>query len=129
MPLETEVIEIVFKGLGQKTDSKVLEAGELTAAKNVEFDKAGTLNKRRGYERYAFGNASGTIGAFGETMDAQAMRVVSFGDELLVFAAGNLWSIGSKTRDLDTRAAVLRGRVSACNTRRRRIYTAPEGTG
>lgn len=128
MPLETEVLELLFEGLDQKTDSKVLKAGKLVVAKNVEFAKGGVLNKRRGYRRYQFSGSS-QIGAFGRTMETQAIRVATLNDELLIFGVSWLWSIGSKTRDLDGRAAVRRGRLCPGNTRRRRIYSAAEGSG
>lgn len=126
MPLESQTVEILFEGLEQKTDSKVIKAGKLTRAVNVEFDKAGALNKRRGFVRYQFSGAS-QIGAFTATMETQAIRVATYKDELLIFGVSWLWSLGSKTSDLDGRAAIRRGRLPSCNTRRRRIVSAAEG--
>jgi hypothetical protein len=129
MPLETEVVEILFEGLDQKTDGKVLKAGKLTRAVNVEFDKAGALNKRRGFLRYQFSGA-GQIGALGETMETQAIRVAVYRDELLVFGVRWLWSVASKTSSLDgSRAAVKRGPLSPGNLRVLDVATIPEGGG
>jgi hypothetical protein len=126
MPLETEVVEILFKGLSQRTDGKVLQAGALERAENIEFTREGGITKRRGYQRYPFTGAS-QIAAFTATMETQAIRVATFRDELLVFGVSWLWSLGSKSASLDTRAAVRRGRLNPGNTRRRRIATAAEG--
>ena len=127
MPLVPENYELVFEGLDQKTDHRLLKAGRLTRAENVEFDKGGILNKRRGFLRYRF-DGSTQVGAFDFTMEPNAFRVATYEDELLIFGVGWLWSIGSKTSDLDGRAAVRRGRLSPGGTRRRRIVTASEGT-
>lgn len=127
MPLEQQTLEILFEGLDQKTDSKVLKAGKLTHAKNVEFDKGGAINKRRGYLRYQFSGAS-QIGALGETMETQAIRVSTFKDELVIFGARWLWSVASKTSLLDgNRAAVKRGLLSPGNLRVLHVASAAEG--
>lgn len=129
MPLETEVIEVLFEGLDQKTDGKVIKAGKLTRAVNVEFDKAGALNKRRGFRRFTFSGAS-QMGALGETMETQAIRVATYRDELLVFGVRWLWSIASKTSQLSgSRAAVKRGPLSPGNLRVLDVATIPEGGG
>lgn len=125
MPLEQQNFEIVFEGLAQKTSDRTIKAGSLVTAINVEFDKAGQLNKRRGYRRYRFEGAA-QIGAFGRTMETQALRVSTFQDELLIFGVSWLWSIGSKTSNLDTKAAVRRGRLNPGNTRRRVIFSAAD---
>jgi hypothetical protein len=124
MPLQTEVVEILFEGLEQKTDGRVLKAGKLTRAQNVEFDKGGVLNKRRGFRRYRFG--AGQIGALGTTMETQAIRVATHRDELLIFGVGWLWSLGSRDSELTTKAAVRRGRLSAGNLRVVHVATATE---
>lgn len=127
MPLESQTLEIVFEGLDQKTDAKVLKAGKLVRAENVEFTRQGSITKRRGYQRYPFTGGS-QIAAFTATMETQAIRVATHRDELIVFGVSWLWSLGSKTQGIDGRAAVRRGRVNPGNTRRRRIFTAAEGT-
>jgi hypothetical protein len=125
MALETEVVEILFEGLDQKTDGKVLKAGKLTRAVNVEFDKAGALNKRRGFIRYQFSGAD-EIGALGTTMETQAIRVATYRDELLIFGVGWLWSLASKTESLNGTAAVRRGRLSPGNLRVVTVATIAE---
>lgn len=127
MPLQEQLVEVLFEGLEQKTDSKVLKAGKLTRAANVEFDKAGVLNKRRGFRRYVF--TGGTqIGAFGNDMEDQVIRTTTHKDELLLFGIGWLWAIGSKTSSIDGKAAVRRGRLSPGNTRVWHIATVGEGS-
>ncbi len=124
MAIETQNVEILFEGLEQKTDSKILKAGKLTRAQNVEFDKGGTLNKRRGFRRYRF-DGSPQIGALGTTMETQAFRVATFRDELLIFGVSWLWSISKA--DLATSAhAVRRGRLSPGNLRVVHVATATE---
>lgn len=127
MPLETQVVELLFEGLDQKFDGKVLPAGKLTRAENVEFDKRGVLNKRRGFRRYQF-TGSQQIGALGISMDTQAVRLATYKDELLIFGIGWLWAVVSKTASVDGKAAVRRGRLAPGNIRVWHIATAAEGT-
>jgi hypothetical protein len=126
MPLTPEPIELLFEGLAQKTDGKVLKAGKLTRAINVDFAKGGAIKKRRGYLRYPFTGA-GQIGALGTTMETQAIRVAVYRDELLIFGVRWLWSLASKDAALDgTRAAVRRGLLSPGNLRILNVATATE---
>lgn len=124
MPLDHQNIEIQFEGLAQKTSDKTLKAGQLTRAQNVEFDKVGQLNKRRGYRRYQF-SGSQQIGALGRTMESQAFRVTTFKDELLIMGHW-LWAVADKGRNIDDRAAVRRGRLAPCNVSTRYIVTADQ---
>jgi len=50
MPLEAQTLEIPFSGLDEKKAAIVRSPGMLQRARNVEFDKTGILNKRRGYQ-------------------------------------------------------------------------------
>ena len=124
MPLDQQNFEISFEGLSQKTSDKTLKAGALTRAQNVEFDKQGQLNKRRGYRRYRFDGAS-QIGAINRTMESQAFRVTTFKDELLIMGH-YLWAIVDKGGNVDGRAAVRRGRLAPCNMQTRYIVGAEE---
>lgn len=127
MPLETQIVELLFEGLDQKTDHKTLKAGRLTRAENVEFDKRGVLNKRRGFRRFVFSGGT-QIGALGNTMETQAVRVASHKDELLIFGIAWLWAVASKTASIDFKAAARRGRLTNGNTRVWLIASASEGT-
>lgn len=124
MPLDQQNFEISFEGLSQKTSDKVIKAGALTRAENVEFDKAGQLNKRRGYRRYTFSGGSG-IGALGRNMENQVFRVTTFKDELLIMGHW-LWAIVDKGSNVDGRAAVRRGRLAPCNVQTRYIVGSTE---
>lgn len=124
MPLEQQNFEIMFEGLAQKTSDRTIKAGALTRAQNVEFDKNGQLNKRRGYRRYRFDGAA-QIGAVNRTMESQAFRVTTFKDELLIMGHW-LWAIVDKNSGVDGRAAVRRGRLAPCNVQTRYIAGAWE---
>jgi hypothetical protein len=118
MPAQFQTFEILFGGMDQKTDAKVIKAGKLVRAINVEFTRHGQITKRRGYRRYRFSSSEEQIGALGRTMEPNAIRVATFQDELLIFGVEYLWSIASKDRDLDgSRAAIRRGRLSPGNLR------------
>lgn len=127
MSLETQVVELIFEGLDQKTDHKTLKAGKLTRAENVEFDKRGVMNKRRGFRRFTF-SGSTQIGALGLSMETQAIRLSTYKDELLIFGVGWLWAVASKTASIDGKAAARRGRLAAGNIRVWHIASAAEGT-
>lgn len=124
MPLQPENYEILFEGLSQKTTERTLKAGALVSAKNVEFDKQGQLNKRRGYLRYRF-DGSTQIGALGNDMETQAFRVTTFKDELLVMAHW-LWAVADKGAGIDSRAAVRRGRLMLCNIQTRHVISTDQ---
>lgn len=120
--LDPQTFEIQIEGLEQKTDHKVLKAGKLTRANNVEFDKGGSIRKRRGYRRLMLTS----LAAFGQTMETQIVRVADHNDELLLFGVGWLWSVGSKTSSIDGRAVVRRGRIANGNLRVWDIASASE---
>jgi len=105
-PLQFENAEVVFQGLDQKTHSKLTAPGKLETARNVLFDKAGSLNKRRGYERPAIEDTTSA-----GTMPVVFTRLAVFEDELLVFGIRDLWSLADRSNVLqdDNRAFVHRG--------------------
>ncbi len=113
MPLAKEPFEIVFEGLEQKTDAKMLKAGKLTRAHNVEFDETGALNKRRGYIRYRFD----TQGALGVEMETAACRTATYRGELLVFGMEWLWAVADRDQGIDGDSLVRRGRLHKGNTK------------
>lgn len=97
MPLQFQAIEIALNGLDQKANRLTRTPGALDRAINVEFDKAGQLNKRRGYQRI---DPANTVNRF--DTDEILTHVVSFGGELVVFTYDYVASLGS-------RDAALRG--------------------
>ena len=120
--LDFQTFEVQLEGLDQKTDHKVLKAGKLTRATNVEFDKGGSIRKRRGYRRLM----PASLAAFGQTMETQIVRVADHNDELLLFGVGWMWSLGSKTSSIDGRAVVRRGRLANGNVRVWHVASASE---
>lgn len=104
MPLPTQPVTIQITGLSQKTDEKARIHGTLERADNVEFEKAGTLNKRRGYRYLDTSNNDINGNAPPELFSA----VAQFRDEL-VLLSDHLWSVVSPTRSVDGSSVVLRG--------------------
>ncbi len=105
--LETTDVEVVLEGLSQKSDRKVTTPGKLRSAQNVEFDKSGSLNKRRGYTRVDLDDTIGSV-----TSDAVYLNVATLADELVVYGAGRLWSVASIDSSIGAgEAMVLRGPV------------------
>lgn len=106
MPVQTELREIVFQGLKQKDARLRTLPGELEVAENLEFDKVGEFNKRRGYRRLE------TLGVFNEAVDLVYANVAVYRGELVVFSPTRIWSIASPESAIGAapdRAFVLRG--------------------
>lgn len=104
MPLPSQPIEIFIEGLSQHVTEKARPQGKLDRADNIGFDKAGHLNKRRGYRCIDLTN--------GDIHDNPAPElftvVAQFRDEL-VMLSDSLWSVVSPTRNVDATSVVLRG--------------------
>jgi|TARA_S200002703_G_scaffold159483_1_gene173122 hypothetical protein len=105
MPLAAENVEIVFEGLDQKTASALTAPGKLERAQNVEFDKAGQLNKRVGYQHIS------ATAADGVGLSAINHRLALAQDELLVLSGYYGFALASVGESLQTgsRGLVLRG--------------------
>ncbi len=101
-----ENVEVVFQGLDQKTAATLTSPGRLETATNVEFDKSGQLNKRRGYQEIE----SGT-GADGESIPTVLHRLALLDDELVVLSDTTCWALGARSEALQTgdRGLVARG--------------------
>ena len=96
MPLEFRPVTVVLKGVAQNFDDKTRPSDLLTYAKNVEFDRDGVLNKRRGYQIVGIDNVVGE--PFGP--DDFAIRLATRADELLVITHDQVLALGSKDEAL-----------------------------
>ena len=123
MALQWEPIEIVLtKGLDQKRDGKLTQPGKLETAINVEFDKAGALNKRRGYGRPQWVSADGGTGSLGVNIGIRK-------DELSIFTYNDLYALGSLTDQLfSSKTWVLRGPAPRGNVVKHVVATSRSGS-
>jgi hypothetical protein len=104
MPLPSQPIEIFIEGLSQHVDEKARPQGKLDRADNVAFDKAGQLNKRRGYRAISL-----LAGDIHDNPAPELFTVVAqFRDEL-VLLSDSLWSVVSPIGEVDATSVVLRG--------------------
>lgn len=112
MPIPDENVEIILAGLDQKTSAKLTAPGKLERARNVEFDKAGELSKRKGYQRL------GTTAADAVSMPAVLCRLAQDRDELLILSTSYAFAvedIGETLQGLTSRSTVRRGLISSGN--------------
>lgn len=91
MALEFQSVEVVLRGLQQKADDKTRPPDMLTRAVNVEFDKDGALNKRRGYQHVDVAN---TVNLFDD--DEVMLHVATRKDELVVVTYDYVVGLGSR---------------------------------
>lgn len=104
MPLQDTLVDVQIQGLSQKTDTKVRPQGTLEVADNVEFNKAGRLNKRRGYRAMDVSTADINSIQPPDLWTACAQ----YRNELLLIS-DELWSVVSPLRAVDGTAIILRG--------------------
>lgn len=98
-------IVIRFAGLDEKTAALVRAPGALERAQNVEFDKTGQLNKRRGY---AFVDVADAINVFDD--DEVFHALATYRDELVLFSYDRVVGLASRTASLrGAEAFVYRG--------------------
>ncbi len=114
MALPGENVEIVLSGLDQQTTAKLTAPGKLDRARNVQFDKAGQLDKRDGYLMLENGQADGVA------MPAHQARLAQLGDELLMLSPVYAFAmhdpeegLQSSTRALKRRGLIGSGSISA----------------
>lgn len=113
-------VELVFKGLAQKSGDKTRAPDSLTKAVNVVFDKEGVLNKRRGYQFVDLGQS---VNRFDD--DAVMLRVATRRDELIVFTYDYIAALGSKDAALrGVDAFVYRGPNNRGNGRMEHVGTS-----
>ena len=122
MPIPGENVEVLFSGLDQKTSSVLTAPGKLERAENIEFDKAGELNKRAGYQ------AISNTATDGLATNAVRHRLVLAHGELVVltgtlgFACGDV----AETLQSGTRALVRRSVASGGGLSFEDIVTGPD---
>jgi hypothetical protein len=105
MPLEWTNIELVLRGVQQKADDVTRPPDRLKHAINVEFDKDGVLNKRRGYQHVDLSN---TVNLFDD--DEVFVNVTTFRGELVVFSYDHVCAVGSRDSAMrGTDALIYRG--------------------
>jgi len=111
MPLPSENVEVVLRGLDQKTSAKLQAPGTLERARNVQFDKAGQLDKRTGYLQLEATQLDGVV------MPAVLSRVFADRDELVVASATYAFALQDPSEGMQgaTRALVRRGHISHGN--------------
>jgi hypothetical protein len=108
MALEFQPIAVVFdEGLAEKSDSRSMVPGALRRAVNVEFDKAGRLNKRRGYRRVVLDEIIGL------TVESVHVAVFAWRGELLLHGETSLYAVHNIAAG--SGAIVARGRVCRGN--------------
>lgn len=105
MALEPTNIELVLRGVQQKSDDVTRAPDRLRHAINVEFDKDGLLNKRRGYQFVALDN---TVNLFDD--DEVFIGLATYRGELVVFSYDHVCALGSRDSALrGADALVYRG--------------------
>lgn len=120
MAIQFQPTEIVLDGLDQKTSAPMRVPGKLSHAINVEYDKTGALNKRRGYQFIDLGN---TVNLFDD--DAVFCAVTTFRGELVVFSYDHLCTLGSRDSAMrGTDSLVYRGPNNRVACSLRHVVTA-----
>lgn len=109
MPIPGENVEIVLNGLDQKTSAKLTAPGKLERARNVQFDKAGQLDKRDGYLMLENTQVDGA------GLPAHNARLAQLGDELLLLSPVYAYAMHDPDEGLQstTRAMKRRGLISS----------------
>lgn len=129
MTMPFQPIPVVLGGLDQKTSSLTRAPGKLERAVNVEFDKTGRLNKRRGYQLVDVGAA---VNVFDD--DTLMMHVTTHRNELLVFTYDYVIAMGSKDEAMTqdgavTAAFIYRGPNNRGNCRLHCVSTSRTSQG
>jgi hypothetical protein len=118
--LNYETVEVVLEGLHQKSDKRMRPTGKLERCINVEFDKAGCLNKRRGYAYVDLGAAVSPV-----DNDEVFLNLGIYQDELLIFGYDSLYSLGSRQAAIGGVAALIyRGPLNRCQVRVQYVSTS-----
>lgn len=106
MPLQFTNVPVMLAGLAQKDGPLTKAPGALEKAINVEFDKQGRLNKRRGYQ---FVDVGQTVNVFDDD-DAVMQHLAVRQNELLVITHSYVASLGSPDEAMrGTDSLVYRG--------------------
>lgn len=110
MPLQFQTVELPLGGLAEKSSPLARQPGALERAINVEFDKTGQLNKRRGYQYVSIFD---TVNA--GTDDGVMCHLAAFRGELVIFTRTRVAALAS-------RESMLRGADAI-------VYRGPNGMG
>lgn len=104
MPLPTQTIEIpLSSGLDQKTGELKRAPGTLRRAINVETDKVGRINKRRGYQHVNPANL--VVSRFAN--DVVLLACATLRNELVIYAYDTVLALGSRDSQLRGEDAVI----------------------
>ena len=101
--LTTQNVEVLIEGLSQGVDDHVQPHGSLATADNVEFDKQGAANKRRGKRRVVLPNDINGV-AVAEVFSS----VATYDDELVLFS-DHLYALVDVGEGVDGTSVVRRG--------------------
>ncbi len=104
MPLPTQTVEIpLSSGLDQKTGELKRAPGTLLRAINVETDKVGRINKRRGYQ---FVNPANLV-ISRVANDVVMLACATLRQELVIYAYDTILALGSRNSTLRGEDAVV----------------------
>lgn len=94
--LDFQTLEIPFGALDQKTSELTRGKGALERAVNVEFDKTGLLNKRRGY---LLCSPNDVVSTFGN--DRVLCAAVVHRNEVVIIGVDTIFALVDKTTAVD----------------------------
>lgn len=97
-----ETKELLLQGLDQKTDAKSTIPGKLITADNIEFDKQGILNRRRGFKLPSLSEVLGL------STEIQFSRLGVFQDEMVFIGYNYLYSMADPDAGLGSGVDVVR---------------------
>lgn len=121
--LQWQKVEIAIRGLAEKEGALARAPGTLRRALNVEFDKAGELNKRRGYRRVGT-----SVDLQGNTMERVFCGVMTYGTELLLYGHEFLYTVSSERGEVDGASCIRRGPVLRGNYTTQHIVSSSLGS-
>lgn len=101
--LQTSNVEVLIEGLTQGVAEDVQPHGALVVADNVEFDKMGAANKRRGKRRVVLPNDINGV-SIAEVFSA----VATYDDELVLFS-DHVYAIVDVGGGVDGTSVIRRG--------------------
>lgn len=93
--LKFQNVDVTLGGLDQKIGPLSRAPGALERAINVEFDKLGQLNKRRGYQFVDMGESVGAV-----VNDEVMSHLGVLRGELVIFTRGHVAGLGSREGEL-----------------------------
>jgi hypothetical protein len=109
MPVQYDTIQIpLVRGVDEKSDTKVAQPPSLLQAINVEVDKTGKIQKRRGFMRV---DTNDEVFNSGDT-ERVFHHITTYDGELVMFGYDYLYADVSKDASVQTsKSTVLRGRL------------------